>query len=78
MGIKKITISQQRNKCIGCGACVTAARKYWKMNNEDGLADLIDGEVTSNGMVTAKVDEADYEQNKKAADACPVNIIRLT
>lgn len=77
MGTKKITISQQRSKCIGCGACVSASPKYWKMNNNDGLADLIDGEASENGIVTAKVDEVDYEQNKKAADVCPVDIIRV-
>lgn len=77
MGIKKITISQRRNKCIGCGACVTAAPKYWQMNKEDGLADLISGEINKNGIVTAKIDETGYEENKKAADACPVNIINV-
>lgn len=77
MGIKKITISHKRNKCIGCGACVTAASKYWKMNNEDGLADLVGGKINKNGVVSAEIDEIDYEVNKKAADACPVNIIEI-
>lgn len=77
MGVNKIKISQQRNKCIGCGACASVAPKHWKMNNEDGLADLINGEITPNGIITAKIDEVDFEQNKKAADACPVNIIKF-
>jgi len=47
------------------------------MNEEDGKSDLIGGEVKKNGVVTAQIDEVDYEANKEAADACPVHIIRL-
>lgn len=77
MGVKKIIISHKRDDCIGCGSCVSLCPKYWKMNHDDGKTDLIGGELKSNGIVTASVDEADYKENKEAADACPVHIIRL-
>lgn len=77
MGVKKITICHQRNQCIGCGSCVSLAPKNWKMNDGDGRSDLIGGEKQKNGMVTGAIDEVDYDANKDAAEACPVNIIRL-
>lgn len=46
------------------------------MNDEDGKADLIGG-VEKGGNVVGSVDEADLEANKKAAEACPMNIIKL-
>lgn len=77
MGVKKIIISHKRENCIGCGSCVSICPKNWKMNEEDGKSDLVGGEVKKNGIVTAQIDPADEECNKKAAEACPVNIIRL-
>lgn len=77
MGIKKIKISHQRKGCIGCGSCAQIAPQCWRMNDEDGQSDLIGGKTNPNGVVTAEIDESDYEENKKAADACPVHIIRL-
>lgn len=77
MGVKKIIVSHQRNKCIGCGACVFLAPRNWQMNASDGRSDLIGGEIQKNGMVTTTIHEADVEANKEASDACPVSIIRV-
>jgi ferredoxin len=77
MGTKKITISHQRSGCIGCSSCASLAPQTWQMNHDDGLADLIDGKENKNGMVTGTIDEVDYEANQKAAEACPVSIIKL-
>ena len=77
MGVKKISISHQRAKCIGCGACVFLAPKNWTMNVHDGRSDLVGGTLQKNGMVTATIDEGDAEANKEARDACPVHIIKV-
>ncbi len=77
MGIKKIIICHQRNSCIGCGSCSMLAPKNWKMNEEDGKSDLQNGKMKGNKMVVAQIDEADYEANKDAAEACPVQCIKL-
>lgn len=77
MGVQKVTVSHQRNKCIGCGSCVLLAPKNWKMNDTDGRSDLIDGVLQKNGMVTVQISEGDHETNMRAADACPVGIIRV-
>jgi ferredoxin len=77
MGVKKIIISHERDNCIGCGSCACLAPKNWQMNDEDGKSDLIGGEVKKNGIVTAEIDPVDLEANQKAADACPVGIIKF-
>jgi ferredoxin len=77
MGIKKKIVSHRRSHCIGCGSCVLLAPKNWKMNEEDGKSDLINGELKTNGIVVGSIDEVDCEDNIKVAEACPVNIIRL-
>jgi ferredoxin len=47
------------------------------MNDTDGRSDLIDGVLQKNGMVTVQISEGDHETNMRAADACPVGIIRV-
>ncbi|MFZ1720730.1 MAG: ferredoxin [Candidatus Moraniibacteriota bacterium] len=77
MGVKRITICHKRNDCIGCGSCVLLAPKTWKMNAEDGKSDLANAKWKGEEFMVSTIDENEYEENKKAADACPVNIIRL-
>ncbi|NCQ06193.1 MAG: ferredoxin [Candidatus Moranbacteria bacterium] len=77
MGTKKITICHKRNDCIGCGSCALVAPERWQMNDEDGKADLKDGEWKGDEFVVAKVNEEEYKKNKEASDACPVGIIRV-
>lgn len=77
MGVRKITVCHKRNDCIGCGSCVLYAPKQWSMNVEDGKSELKDAQWKGNQFMVAKVDENELENNKKAADACPVGIIRV-
>jgi ferredoxin len=77
MGTKKITMCHKRNDCIGCGSCVLLAPDRWQMNAEDGKADLKGGEWKGDEFVVAKIEEEEYAVNKDAADACPMDIIRL-
>lgn len=72
----KYTLQQKHEECIGCGACVSACDKFWKMNS-DGKADLISGKKGKSGMVERTMDEKDLKCNKEAADMCPVNIIHI-
>lgn len=77
MGTNKITLSQKRNDCIGCGSCTLLAPDRWKMNDEDGKADLIGGERKGEDYVVAKIEEAECEINEQAAASCPMGIIRV-
>jgi ferredoxin len=51
--------------------------KTWKMNDADGKSDLANAQWKGDAFMVGTIDEGDYEDNKKAADACPVSIIRL-
>lgn len=77
MGTKKVALCHKRNDCIGCGSCAMIAPLRWRMNEEDGKSDLIGGEWRGEEFVVAKIDEDEIPVNRQAADACPVNVIRL-
>ncbi len=71
-----VIITQQRDKCIGCNYCVELAYQRWRMSKKDGKCTLLDG-INKKGFYTAKVGDEEYDENVKAADACPVNIIKI-
>ena len=73
---KKFTLSQQKNKCIGCGYCANYSPKCWKMNKETGKAELVGGTEKGN-LTTLEADISLLEENKKAAEACPMRIIKI-
>ena len=68
----KYVVKQDREQCIGCGACVGLCPKFWEMN-DDGKADLIGGKNNE-----IEIEDADLDCNKQAAENCPVNIIHIT
>lgn len=72
-----VIITQKRDKCIGCNYCVELAYEQWRMSKKDGKSTLI-GAVNKKGFYTVKVDDFFFEENKKAAEACPVNIIKVS
>jgi ferredoxin len=47
------------------------------MNPNDGKSDLVNAKWKGEEFMVSTIDESEYDDNKKAADACPVNIIRL-
>jgi len=57
-------IIHDREACIGCGACAAVCPVNWKMA-DDGKSDPIKTEVKEIGC------------NKEAADACPVQCIKI-
>lgn len=72
-----ITITQQREKCIGCNYCVEAAPERWRMSKKDGKSVLLDAKEKK-GFWSVRVNNDESEANEKAAKACPVKIIRIT
>lgn len=71
-----VIISHQREKCIGCNYCVELAFNHWRMSKKDGKATLLSG-VNKKGFYTSRVDNSEFDENKRAAEACPVNIIQV-
>jgi len=70
-------ITHQRDKCIGCNSCVELAYEHWRMSVKDGKSNLI-GSKDKRGFHTLRTDDLAYEDNVKAAEACPVNIIKVS
>lgn len=62
---KKYKIIQEHEKCIGCGACTTIC-KNWILD-DDGKAH----------PKKIEINEEEYEDNKRAAEACPLHIIHI-
>ncbi len=71
-----IQITQLRNKCIGCNACVEAAPDHWIMSKKDGKSYLRKAQKKRDFYILT-VSELEYDENKIAAQNCPVKIIRL-
>jgi ferredoxin len=72
----KIRVFQYRNKCIGCNACVEIAYNRWRMSKKDGKSVLL-GATEKKGIYQTLIPEDELEENQKAAEACPVNIIQV-
>ena len=63
----KYKVEQDREGCIGCGACCAVCPSRWEM----------DGDGKSKYKGNQEIDEGDYKCNKEAADSCPVNVIHI-
>ena len=72
----KFLLEHDRPNCIGCAACVAVNPKNWVMN-DDGKSDIIGAPHRPDGWQELELDENDFEGNKEAAEACPVNVIHL-
>lgn len=71
-----IIVAQNRRKCIGCNYCVELAKEHWRMSKKDGKSVLL-GASEKKGMYTLRLDDDQYDMNQAAAEACPVNIIKV-
>ena len=72
--MKYYTITHDRDQCIGCGSCELEAPQTWELDEKDGLANLKDSELKGK-MHVREIDELDYEDNKRACETCPMQII---
>ena len=71
-----LKIIHYRKNCIGCNVCVELDSKNWKMCAKDGKADLIYSK-NKKGIYQKEINEIEKENAQKAADSCPVNIIKI-
>jgi ferredoxin len=70
------TLQHDRPNCIGCAACEAVAPDYWEMNG-DGKSDIKEGKDLDNGWQELEFKEKNFQENKDAADSCPVNVIHI-
>jgi ferredoxin len=59
----KFKITQDRNICIGCGACVSVCPDNWEMKGDKSYP--------------KKIELNDIECNQEAVDVCPVQCIKI-
>ena len=71
-----IVITLQREKCIGCNYCFEVAPYRWRMSKKDGKAVLL-GSKDKRGFHSIKVNDDEWDDNKIAAERCPVKIIQV-
>lgn len=72
-----IQVTLHRTKCIGCIACTEHAPQRWRMSKKDGKSVLLGGKETKKNVFNVAVTEDELESNLKAAEACPVRIIKV-
>ena len=73
----KHKLEHDRPNCIGCAACAAVAPDYWEMN-DDGKSDIKEGKSRDDKWQELDIEDKDFQINKEAAEACPVNVIHLT
>lgn len=74
--MRKIKISHNRERCIGCHACVLVAPQSWTIDPVDGKSNLI-GAKKKGKLFVGEIYECDHDANLLAQEACPMKIIRL-
>jgi ferredoxin len=74
---KKYKLEQDHPNCIGCGACVAVAPDFWEMV-DDGKASIIKCKVREDKWEEREIEQKDVQQNKEAAESCPVTVIHIT
>lgn len=74
--MSKYRVLQQRDKCIGCNACMEAAPNRWRMSKADGKCTLVGG-ILKKDFYSVIIDEFELEENKLALKNCPVHIIQI-
>ena len=66
-------IIHEREKCIGCGSCVSICPEYWEMG-DDGKSNLKGGAAEGKNFVKELEDAGCC---KEAAESCPVSCIKV-
>ena len=69
-------VEYDRNACDAWFQCVQEWDAF-QMNVVKGKADLEGGEEAEDGIIVREVPEADTENAKEAAKACPIDAIRV-
>jgi len=73
----KYKLEHDRPNCIGCAACAAVAPDHWEMN-DDGKSDIVGCQSRKDDWQEKDLEDKDFQTNKEAAEACPVNVIHIT
>lgn len=69
-------IIHYRKNCIGCNSCTEHAPGNWEIDPIDGKANLKRASGKEDVFI-AEISELEVEDNKRAAQDCPVGIIHI-
>ncbi|MBM3412255.1 MAG: ferredoxin [Bacteroidetes bacterium] len=75
--MKQFTVTQQREKCIGCNACVEVYPEKWRMSQKDGKATLVRA-INKKGFYSTTFHAHEWKAFNLAAQHCPVKIINIS
>ncbi len=70
-------IIQNYEECIGCGTCVALCPKFWEMADDEAKARPKLGKKNEEGNYEFEVEDKKIGCNKDAAEACPVQVIKI-
>ena len=71
-----ISITLQRNKCIGCNYCYELSPEFFRMSKKDGKSVLLNG-VEKRGFYTVRTQDIHKPIAQQCEEVCPVNIIKV-
>ncbi|MBI4981270.1 ferredoxin [Candidatus Woesearchaeota archaeon] len=72
----KYKILHYKKECISCGACAAICPDFWTMD-DDGAATLKESVLVDDHYERDINSEDEKARNQEAADACPVQIIKV-
>jgi len=72
----KYKILHYKKDCISCGACAAICPEFWEMD-EEGVSQLKNSVPVEDHWELEINSEEDRAKNQEAAEACPVQIIKV-
>lgn len=72
----RVTI-EDRDECIGCGACWTVCPEFFEENLEDGLSQIVAEYRVGGDIAEGRAPERLSECVRDAEEECPVGIIHV-
>lgn len=71
-----ITVTLQRQKCIGCNYCQELCPDLFRMSKKDGKAVLLKA-TDKKGFASVRANELLFEAAVQSSKACPIHIISV-
>ena len=71
----RFKITYDRTNCVAAGPCAAVDSVHFKINADDGKADLIGGKEVSPGIFELEVDSD--ELANQAVEVCPAAVISV-
>jgi len=74
---KKYQLYIDRDKCIGCGTCVSLMPEIFDMDDADGLV-RAENSKSEKGYFILEIDEGQLKEFEQLVDSCPTGVFRIS